>query len=590
MSQFITLFNDYLAKVKPVIVDLFETTKSQLLKETSKSMTSYMELTNVFPKRDTMEDDFQDLSKVELDENMIIDKDGYTLGYTIDEVAFEDSVYTTNTYSMVMNNGEIIPGSKFSNIFNDSIGFWGYQSDMVTQAYFSINLKSKSTINKVYLETNNFMPVTLFIKEDFDTEWIEIGIRNDNHHMWNFAPLSCVALRFQSDTSLFSVSRLKVGMAKYKRFGTFLSKAYDVDDLYRLKLIADQDVPNNTNISYSILVSGQVEEYPIIDESIISGGVVWHTASGTIDELTLPSGYIDDSLNIKVGYRTWDIVDEYDYSWITEEYSPNVSGVIDIVSDYILLDECVQQIKLGNTVFVKGSDYSVDYSDISIRRIRIILLEGTKIPVAEFANVKCSVLAKNMVRVRQMRAYVELDKDEDIIIEGFAATPSEEDFTIRHLVLKDEIVRDVTQGFNHLNRDILLERVDGGEWLFQYRVKGQEGINLIEFEPRSACEFPLDLNIKWLDYYSKRYTLIQVTSDPDETEYVIDPILDVSGVVQAYELDSEASGVLYAEYAESVVGPSGLLDTEIQLKAVLTSTDGQNTPTLRSYLLENLPK
>ena len=51
MANIVEFFNSSLDKIKILIEYLFEKSKIQYLKQLNKSMTSYMELTNIYPKR-----------------------------------------------------------------------------------------------------------------------------------------------------------------------------------------------------------------------------------------------------------------------------------------------------------------------------------------------------------------------------------------------------------------------------------------------------------------------------------------------------------------------------------------------------------
>jgi len=578
MANIVEFFNSSLDKIKILIEYLFEKSKIQYLKQLNKSMTSYMELTNIYPKRGDYEDDFQDLTRVDTEDNIVLDRDGYNLMYKIDIKKFKSDNYEKINYPMVMLNGKTIPGSKFCDIFNDNIGFWGYYCNDSVNSYFTIDLEIKSNINKIHLATNNHMNVTLYMKEDYDTDWVEIGTRSGNKHVWNFKPQDCISLKFESNTNLFSVSRLEVGLAKYQKNGELLTSYYTIKDLYKLKLITDSDIPDNTGLDFYINVSGQLDEYPIENERIITGGVKWHTASGISPTGILPSGYIDKSLSVKVGYNEWDIVDTNDWTWIVEEKSPNISGIITFSNDYRIIDNSLQKITLGQTTFTENVDYSVEY-EIDDGKIIITRLDNSKIPPICLPKLLCSIIVRKKEIVKQVRIYVNLINDKDITIQGFDIP-----FTIRHVVIKDEVVRDIMQEINISNAGILLTNIDG---VPSYILKGLKGRNLIEFtfldeESNPYIPDPLNLVIINNEYFAKPYELTETEDIPEVYEYNIDYDVDASGVIQQYHIIPGASGLLWYNYAESIG-----VDSEIQLKVVFTSTDTRNSPTLRGYLISN---
>ncbi len=478
-----------------------------------------------------------------------------------------------------MLNGEIIPGSKFSDVFNDGIGFWGYQSSEKTNSYFSIDLNERVRINKVFLGTNNFISVDLYIKENHDKEWIKIDTREGIKHVWNFYPQYCVSLKFESNTDLFSVTKIQAGLASYQKNGVLETEYYTVRDLYRLKLTANAEVPENTGIDFGILIENQTEEYPISDDVLITGGVIWHEASGILPTGILPSGYVEDSLTVKSGYNEWETIDTYDYTWVAEEENPSGSGEIQFSTEYRVIEGSLQRVSLGNTVFSEGVDYSADYSEISSRKVTITLLENTNIPTAEIGNLNCSLLVRKREQVRQIRTYIDLDYDEDIIVQGFNVP-----FNIRHVVIKDEIIRDTTQEINTSNLSVLLEDIES---ISSYVIKGLAGTNLIEIEPLEGSTFPPPVVINGLDYFARRYNLIETSDVPDDTEYNLVPVLDPFGIPLSYNVVPGPSGVLWMSYAESIINSSGILDSRIKLRSTFISTDGGNTPTLRYYKLLN---
>ena len=578
-KKIVSLFNTKLAWIKSMIRTLFDDTKTQYLKQLSKSFASYIELRHVYPKRNDYADDFQDLVRVDVEDNLVLDRDGYNLGCRIDEKKFKSDSYTMDTYPMIMVGGQVIPGSKFSAIFNEGIGFWGYQCDVATDAYFTIDFETKEEINKVFLSTNNTVSIDLYIKEDYDKEWVKIGMRNGLNHVWNFKPQDCVSLKFQSNTMLFAVARLQAGLASYQQSGTLESEYYTMSDLYKLRLTTDAHIPENTMIDFYIGVSGQITEYPITNDTIITGSVLWQTASGTLPVYELPSSYIDDSLSVRVGYNEWDVVETYDWAWTVVPSTDMVvsSGIITIGSEYTIIEGSLRQVLLGQTLFTEGIDYSASYN-IDERKIIVKRLDNSSIPTTELDNLTFAVLARKRDPVNQLRTYVTLEADTDIILQGFT-TP----FSIRHVVIKNDIVRDTTQEINSDNMSILLINVNG---VSSYVIGGLTGINLIELvylNVDGTSYIPDDMpDIINVEHFAKGYNLLEVADDPNTYEYTLDAVTDSSGIIQHYHLTPGASGTLWFSYAESLG-----IDVNVKLIAKFASADGENTPTLRSYEIEN---
>lgn len=612
MSEFIDIFNEKLDNIKLGINKVYEKTKEQYSKQKNKSFTSYMELTHVYPKRKNYEDDFQDMTKIESEDSVIFDPDGYTLAYKVEDKKFKKDYYTKKIYPLTMIGGAVIPGSDFSDIFKNNIGFWGYQASNKTKAFFSLDFAEKEEINKVYLKSNNSMDITLYIKEDFNKDWVEIGTRSGARHVWNFTPIDCVSLKFISNTNLFSVSRLQAGLARYNKNGALVSNYYEIQNLYRLKFETNDDIPENTDLDFFIRVSGQPDLYLIEDETIITGGVDWDINT---DDNILPSGYIEDSLTVKVGYNQWEIIDTYDWKWEKNSLPLNAddgsglpygnfTGVLDF-SDlpdhkYKILQDSLHKVKLGETgtEFVKDVDYSVEY-DLNAKTITVKKLDGSSIPDPQIINLKCTVLYRKKVSIKQIRAYVNLENAQDIILQDFPAIDADTYFKVRHVVARNEIIKDITQEINNNNKSIFIVKVpydpeNPATGTDSYIIKGLEGLNLIEIEfldatdpeniikylpgepdPPEQSDLPI---LKNVDYFSRKYALEKVLENPQDGEYMVQPFGSL------YEVVAYPSGGLWLNYAETIF-PSGL--SYIQLETRFISTDGKNAPTLRGYNIEN---
>lgn len=578
MSELVDLFNEKLDNIKTTINFLYDKSKEQYSKQKNKSFASFIELSHVFPKREDYTDDFQDVTKIESENSLLIDPDGYTLAYNVDDIKFKDSYYSKVVYPLTMVNGVVIPGSNFSDIFQNNIGFWGYQADDPTYSFFSVDLKEKSTINKVYLETNNSIEVTLYIREDFEKDWIEIGTRSGTNHSWNFTPINCVAMKFIAYTNLFSVSRLRTGYSKYNKSGVLVSQWYEMENLYKIKLDTDKDVPENTNIDFFIRVSGQPDLYPIEEEIEITGGVEWHTEAPSSGKL--PSGYIDGSLTVKTGYEQWDVIDTYDWKWLPLKLpDPGpFTGELTFTDEYKVLQGSLRKVMLGDKEFILDEDYAVEY-DLDARKITVKRLDNSSIPTAEIPNLQCSVLIRQKSIVKQIRTYVYLESDQTIVMQEFPTIDPNKSFRVRHVVITDEIIRDITQEINDTNKLLLIQDIGGVD---SYVINGLTGLNLIEVEFIDtgnkyipSPDLPILSNV---DHYARKYNLEYVLDSPEEGQYTVQP----SGT--QYEIVAQPSGGLWISYAE-MIPPSGL--SHIQLEARFTSTDGRNTSTLRKYQLEN---
>jgi len=579
--NFIDFFNTKLVAIKTAIGILYEDTKTQYLKQLSKSFASYIELRHVFPKRADYADDFQDLTRVVREDNLVLDRDGYNLGYIVTEKKFRSDVYSMATYPMYMQGGQAIPGSDFQDIFNDDIGFWGYRASTATESYFTVDFQQKESINKVFLSTNNTLDVDLYIKEDYDKEWVHIAARAGLNHVWNFKAQDAVALKFVAVTALFVVSRLQAGLAAYQQTGIFESDYYTIADLYHLKLTTDKDVPENTTIDFSILIGGQSTEHPIKDDAVISGGVIWHTASGVFPAYMLPASYIPESLTVKVGYNEWDAVDTYDWAWTVVPATDIVasSGALQLSSEYKVIEGSLQKVMLGGTAFQEGLDYSVSYN-VNSAQITVTRLANSSIPIDELNTLSYAILARKREAVKQLRTYVQLASDSNIILQNCIVP-----FNVRHVVMKNDIVRDTTQDINAGNMNALLSNIDG---ISSYVISGQAGTNLIEvtfFDGTGAPTFPdpLSLDIINVEHFSKGYRLMEVVTSPNEHEYSIEPVITASGIIDSYTMTTGAGPkTLQIDYAQSLAQTMN-----IKLKATFISTDGTNTPTLRSYKIEN---
>lgn len=583
MSAFTDSFNSRLSRIKLLVNKLYSDTKEQYMKQLSKSFASYIELKNVYPKRAAYADDFQDMSRVQVQDNILCDRDGMVLQYTAQNVKFSPTLYTMDTYAMTMNEGQIIPGSRFYDIFEENIGFWGYTAKNISDVSFTIPFSAPSEINKIYLNTNNPLTVALYIKEDYDRDWVQMGERNGTKHVWNFENRNVAEIKFSSKTDLFSVSHVQAGLVKYQRQGTFESEYYSITDLNTIKFTADTDVPPNTSLDFFIGIEDQVDEYPLSDETEISGGIVWVEGSGIAPSFTLPSGCITDSLEVRSGYGEWDIVDTNDSSWSVvpiSEVSISSSGIISVPAEYELINGSLERVTLGESVFHENTDYSVIY-DLTGNTMEFIRLPNGAIPESSISNLQFTILAQKPEPVKQIRAYVDIQSDEEIVVQGFTLP-----FTLRHVVIRNGIYYDTTQEVTSANASYILQNVNG---VTSYVLNGLSGTNLIEITyltGGNVAYLPQVISTRVISHpmFGKRYRLMETVTSPQEYEYTIQSNVSPSGILESYTLTpGTPENTTWYRYGVSLDTP-----TSIKLIARFTSMEGKNTATLRSYDIQNI--
>ena len=581
----VTQLNKSLDGVKTFIDTLFQETKNQYLSQMEKSIASHLEINNVAPAEVSFGDHFYDNSRISELENVFYDHVGFSLDYIIKEVKFDKDLYTSENYYMNMPGGSPIPGSVFSDIFTEQFGFWGYYSQTPSLGSFEIDMEKESLINKVYLKTNNKLNVTLYIKESHEKEWVKIDENYGTAHLWNFVPKTCISLKFESMTNLFAIYSLRAGLAKYNKTGHIISKPFEIKDLNILKLTCDENAPSNTGIIKGILVDGIAEEFLINNDIELSGSVL-PSATGVLasEEIILPSGVLEDTINIKVGLNQWDIIETTDLKWETINTAPTlVSGnkaTLTLSDEQVLLNGSLKEVKLNDTLFLEGSDYTVDYSEMSENKVSILLLKNSNIDETDLPNLSFTLLIRTKIPIKMVQSFVFLDEPKDIFLQNFSIP-----IVVRHVIINEGIKEDFTIDINTNNAAVFVEVIDGVE---SYRIKGGKGINLIEAQfylfgnvERYIPE-PLNLILKGANYYKKRYSLTRASS---ESELKLNEFFTTKLPSEEIKITTNVDGatLLDINYKRSLNKTD-----KVSFIFRLSSSDGLNTPTLFGYDFENL--
>lgn len=514
---FIENINADIETLKDGIADLHSRAKKQVTSFIQKSGSSYTELLNIL-KRDTQfEDSFVDGSKIAALDQLSYDRDGWTNSFVANEVRFLPEYYTSKTYPMIMNGGRIIPGSDFSDIFLDREGFWGYMKDddIAVPAEFSIVFElrpgeTSKDVNRVYLRTNNILSVEAFYRPAFGDEWISLGIRDNRHHLWT-VPFTGVELKFQATGTMFAVSFLSVCNATYAISGSLTSTYYDITDLRKLRIDTDADVPQGTAIRSFVHITNTVS-----DTIAESGWVEWSDRDDIVtlaateisapveSGFLIPSGYIEDSIVLRKGYREWDTISTTDYPLVTESIDRLATNYLDIPVGYVVIQGGVKAVFSGNgetrTEFERNEDYTVTY-DTDANTILVETIPGGRLD-GMVTQPTVEVLIRKPVSVNQRRTFVYLENDSDIVVSIPTAG-----ITLRTLHIGDSIENENT-----------IQNVSIGE----YTISGKAGFNLVEVEGHSSVTPPEILSV--YDYFSSRYWLRESESMPPETnEYYLDP-------------------------------------------------------------------
>lgn len=515
--SFVDEINEDINTIKEGIEDLHTRAKKQITSFIQKSGSSHTELLNILKRDEQFEDSFVDGSKIAAVDQLSYDKDGWTNSFVVNEVLFLPEYYTSQAYPMIMEGGRIIPGSNFGDIFLDREGFWGYMKDddvpVLSEFVTTFQLASgeaNKEVNRIYLRTNNIVTVEAFYRENFGDEWVSIGTRGGRHHLWT-TPFQGVEIRFQATTTMLAVSFLAACNATYATSGGLTSTYYDITNLRKLRIEADAEIPTGTAIRPFVHITNLET-----DEIAESGWVEWADKDEIVtlaateimapveSGFLVPSGYINDSIVLRKGYREWEVVDTVDYPLVTESVERLSTNYLDIPDDYLVIHGGIQSLFFGTgetrTEFEINEDYTATY-DSDNNTIFVSTIPGGRLDgMVEHPNAE--VLLRKPVVVQQRRTFVYLENDNDISV----SVPTE-GITIRTLHIGDTIEDEITIQ---------------GATIGTYTISAKAGLTLIEVEGYSGANPPEILSV--YDYFSSRHWLRESDSMPPETnEYYLDP-------------------------------------------------------------------
>lgn len=563
--SFVEDFNEKLGQVQEELDLLFTRSKEQVLSLEDKSNSSFTELSNIFRRDTALEDTFVDGSKIFSSEGILFDKDGWTNTFTVEEVKFLPEYYTKVTFPLTMAGGRVIPGSNFAGIFSDRDGFWGYMRDdeqkVDTEFTLTFDLtKGVPHLNKLYLRTNNSLIIEGFYRSSFQGEWVSLGLRSGQHHVWTES-FDAVEVRFTCTTNIISVSLVQAGKATFGSSGILTSTYHTVDNLRFLTIEKDADTPPGTSIRTFVHISNDPDQDPPG-----SGLIEWEeeklvtlandeyrapTASGYI----IPSGYIESSLVVRTGYRTWETIDTTDYSIVTESIDRLADSYLDIPAGYKVISEGLKALYSGTgetrVEYSEGDDYTVVY-DVEGNTIRVNYLTGGRLPSDPVVEPTAEVIIRKPTTVLQRRTFVNLEIDREISI-----TIPTTGIIVRTLHVGDTIENETT-----------VQDPDVGVYTFD----GKKGLNLIEIEGHNVNN-PPELFGSY-DYFSTRYRQRKSeTTPPGSNEFYLEP---AGGGLKLVSAGSD----LYIRY---------LVPTEYNNISVRFEMDGREdiSPTMRSYKLVN---
>lgn len=508
-------FNSELEIVKSGIQDLFDRSKEQILSLEDKSNSSFTELSSIYRRDTPLEDTFVDGSKISSTDGLVYDKDGWTNSFRVEEVKFLPEYYSRKTFPMSMAGGKVIPGSDFSQVFNDLYGFWGYMREDQTEvdASFTLSLDTINgtpEINKVYLRTNNELEVEAFYRASEEATWTSLGKRTGQHHVWTEF-FSATEMAFTAKTTIFPVSLIQVGRAYFGLTGTLTSTYHEVDNLRLLSVDKDADIPDGTAIRTFINLASSDDSTPPG-----SGLISWEeeapvllaaeeVAAPAYSGYIIPSGFIEESLSVREGYNTWDVVDTIDYSIVTESVDRLSTTYLDIPEGYKVVAGGVRALYTGEgesrTTYSEGDDYSPVY-DLDNDTIQIIYPSGGRLPTSPEVQPTAEVTLRRPNQVTQRRVFVDLEIDRDITI----SIPTT-GIQVRTLHIGDTIEDEVT-----------VQDAPVGTYTFS----GKEGLNLIEVENYNENNPPV--LVGGYKYYSTRYRLKKSDiTPPGANKFYLEP-------------------------------------------------------------------
>jgi len=306
MMNFIKIFNENLNTIKSISTNLYTNIKDLYARQQKKGAASFIELSGIEPIRPDFSDDFQDKSMIATEDGVIRDKCGYTLAYKILPIKFKTDYYTASSHQMQIPNGHAIPGSRFSNIFTDDIGFWGYVVDdgISVDTSFQLDLYEESSINKVQLSTLNDVAINLYIKNSSVSEWQYIGESGGREHSWTFLKSNATALRFDAVTAYLGIYHVQCGLATHVAEGMLRSKWFTFNELHKLIIEHESDMPVGTTLTFDCYL-----QHPAQTDVLPSGYI---PIPDTIEELFDDVGYEQNGEVIP------SIVVRYDEGWIAD--------------------------------------------------------------------------------------------------------------------------------------------------------------------------------------------------------------------------------------------------------------------------------
>ena len=569
-------FNEYFKEIQRLLTNLYYDALRNTSRGDMNAAASYNEYIKSNKKLTDIEDQFRDFSRIEEIDNVIYNSNEFCLNFKITPIDFLDEYKNKEIFHMVMNQGAPIPGSSFHNIFKDDVLYWGYQADKASDAYFEIKLKNQSNINKVFISTTNEIKVKLLIKPDYESDFIEFGTREGRDHVWNFLPSDAVMLRFEANSNVFGVRYLNAGHAKYRQSGKIVSKPYDITGIHKIQIIKDQEILSGTNIKFFAIVNDNTTE--IKDNDIIVGGVNWYDVKPSDVGYTLsgiPKTLITDSITARSDYKKWNRLYTIDYAW--EEHTFSVVGeevIIDITDDYRIANDSVTKVYTGSRIFEDNEDYGIEYLNDQ-KKIKIFIFNDD----IDITNLSVDVQLRVAKIIKQIRTYVDSDKDQTITLDFDTLPPDLTIANIRQVNIKDRVENESLREVDiHANRT--------------YDIDIYKGVNLIELEfvdyngtVRLPMEYigleSFDYNnfsalFSDMDYFGNNYDLDRAfSSDVSETTYY----LQDDGT--SYTLSTTASDV-YLKYATEL--DTGL---EFKVQVELNGRGGIITPSIRGYKIIN---
>jgi len=322
----------------------------------------------------------------------------------------------------------------------------------------------------------------------------------------------------------------------------------------------------------------------------VVGNIDW--IEGPTDGVqALPSGYIPDSLKIRLGYNQFEEIDTYDYAYRTITVQP--SGVVDSPSCGIVsIDteiykniEDISEVTIGynGSVLSKNSDYSIevvyDEDDEEKPCERLLRrLEYSNSPGdADISDFNCLVLAIERIPVKQLRTFVDLEVAKDLYIEGLLRPSIGNGLVLkyRHAIRTNMVNKDVSTTIDYDTTGYFDEDD-------VFIVQGLKGVNLIEFEyflediPVQPVIYIEDLHITNAIHFAKPYYLRRTyASVPETWEYCIND--------DSITYDNTTGLTLWCKYAVSANK-----ENKISVLVRFKTNNTDITPVLRNYKLTNV--